>query len=508
MNPIVEISSGSLRGVREGDLAVFRGIPYARPPLGALRFRAPEPPMAWTGVRDARAAGPACLQPPDLVSSMLGFETLPASEDCLTVNVWAPAADGARRPVLVWIHGGAFVVGSGSRRLTDAAALAQRGDAVVVSCNYRLGAFGFLYLGEHGGDALGAVPNAGLLDQIAALEWVRREIGAFGGDPDRVTVFGESAGAVSVAALLALPPARGLFRRAILQSGAANLVAPAARAAGVAAAVLRELGIEPPQLAALRDVSAARLLEAQIRVIMAPPRDAGGLPFQPVVDGDVLPRDPFELVRDGGARDVAVLIGTTLDEMKLFDLMDPKARELDDDRLLRRCERTVGAARGRAAIDRYRALRSERGAATTAPDLWSALESDRLMRAPAMRLAELQAAVQPAVYAYLFTWSSPFADGALGACHALDIPFVFGTLDEPRIAPFAGDGPDAQRLAYQMQDAWIAFARGGDPNHDGLPNWPRYERTRRSTMLLGRECGVVDAPYEAERAFWDPLPSP
>ena len=502
MGPIVETSSGAVRGVHAGDVAVFQGIPYARPPLDDLRFRAPVEPAAWTGIREANAYGPACPQPQDMVGSILGFGPQSMSEDCLTVNVWTPATDGARRPVLVWIHGGAFVVGSGSRALSDATALARRGDVVVVSCNYRLGAFGFLSLAEHGGDAIGAVPNVGLLDQVAALEWVRREIGAFGGDPDAVTVFGESAGAISVAALLAMPRAEGLFRRAILQSGSANFVAPRARAAAVAEAMLRELDIAPDRLVDLRRVPAERLLEAEIRVMMAPPPNTGGLTFQPVIDGAVLPTDPFERVRDGSARAVALMIGTTLDELKLFDLMDPKARELTAAGLLRRCEHTIGPARATEAIELYSTLRGQRGASIAPPDLWSALESDRVFRVPAMRLAELQTAVQPAVYAYLFTWQSPYADGSLGACHALDIPFVFGTLDEPHIVPFAGTTPAAHRLGEQMQDAWVAFARHGDPSHPGLPPWPRYEATRRATMLLGRECGVIDAPYEDERRFW------
>jgi len=507
MSLIVETSHGPVCGVREGALAVFRGIPYARPPLGERRFRAPEPAPPWTEVRDASAFGPACLQPTDMVSTMLGFDGEATSEDCLTVNVWVPPADGKKRPVLVWIHGGAFVVGSGSRRLTNAAALAERGEVIVVSCNYRLGAFGFLFLGEHDGGVSGAVPNVGLLDQIAALRWVQREIAAFGGDPDNVTVFGESAGAIGVACLLALPHARGLFRRAILQSGSANLVAPPARAARVADSLLQRLGIAPGRVADLRRVPAEHLLEAQLRVMMEPPEGVGGLPFQPVIDGDILARDPFELIRAGSARDIPLVIGTTLDEMKLFDLLDPRVRELDANGLLRRCERTIGAAHAARAIELYSALRQQRGSAASPADLWSALESDRVMRAPAMRLAELQVAVQPAVYTYLFTWQSPYLNGALGACHALDIPFVFGTFEEPRVVPFSGDGPDARHLSHQMQDAWVAFARHGDPGHDALPPWPRYEPTRRATMLLGPECAVVERPYEEERAFWETLGS-
>ncbi len=497
----VEISTGALRGLRADDGAVvFRGIPYARPPVGELRFRPPEPPAPWADVHDAAAFGAACPQSVDFVSTLLGLEPQAQSEDCLTLNVWAPALDGRQRPVLLWIHGGAFSVGSAARELTDGAALARRGDAVVVSCNYRLGVLGFLSLAEHDGGRIGAVPNLGLLDQAAALDWVRREIAAFGGDPARVTVFGESAGAISIAALLAMPAAHGLFQGAILQSGSANFVAPTARARLVTDAVLHALGIAPGELVELRRVPADRLLQAQMQVLLAPPVD--GLIFTPVIDGTVLPRDPFAVIADGGARDVALLIGTTIDEMKLFDLMDPKADALTEAALLRRCTHTLGADRAPRAIDLYRAGRAERGASVAPCELWSAIETDRLLRVPAMRLAELQAAVQPAVYSYLFTWPSPYLDGRLGACHALDIPFVFDTLDDPHIIPFSGNGADAHQLARTMQDAWTAFARCGDPNHPGLPAWPRYAPPRRATMILGPECGVIDAPNEAERAFW------
>jgi para-nitrobenzyl esterase len=502
MSATVELSNGVVRGARAGDLDVFRGIPYAQPPVGDLRFRAPVPLERWPGIRDATAFGPACLQPTDFVGTLLGFAPQPASEDCLTLNVWTPACDGGARPVLVWIHGGAFVVASGSRELTDPTALVRRGDVVVVTLNYRLGAFGFLYLGAHGGDAIGAIPNVGLLDQIAALQWVRREIAAFGGDPTRITVFGESAGAISIATLLALPAAGGAFDAAILQSGAPNLVAPPDRAARVAGAVLSDLGIAAGELGAIRRVSAERLLAAEIRVLAAPPPDTGALPFQPAIDGAVLPDDPFVRIAAGSAGAIPLLVGTTLDEMKLFDLFEPKARALDDAGLQRRCEQVLGAERGAAAIACYRAARAERGWSTAPPELWNAIDSDRVFRAPAMRLAAIHAARGAAVYAYLFTWPSPYMGGALGACHALDIPFTFGTLDDPHILPFAGNDADAHALARRMQDAWAAFARRGDPSHAGLPQWPPYAPPRRATMVLGRECGVVDAPYEAERAFW------
>lgn len=508
MRPTVEISSGRLQGSEESGLHVFRGIPYAAAPVGARRFLPPQPVEPWAGVRDAERHGAVAVQPPDFISNLLGLEAQPMSEDCLSLNVWTPGLDAARRPVMVWVHGGAFAMGSGSRQLTDGAALARRGDVVVVSLNYRLGAFGFLHLAGLGADASLATSNLGLLDQIAALEWVQREIATCGGDPDNVTVFGESAGAISVAMLLAMPRARGLFRRAILQSGSANLAAPAERGTRVALEFLRHLDLTAADLPRLRDVPAEQLLQAQLQLMMAPPSDCGGMPFLPVIDGDTLPADPFELIAAGASRSVDVLVGTTRDEMKLFDLIDPKAATLDEAALLRRAERILpgvdarGASLAQCAVDTYREARAARGQAVDPPVLWCAIESDRVFRYPGMRLAELQVAQQAAAYAYLFTWPSPFQGGRLGSCHALEIPFVFGTTENPHVVPFAGGGAEARRLTERMQDAWIAFARCGNPQQGDLASWPRYDPPQRATMVLDRECGAVNAPYEEERRFW------
>ena len=496
MSVTVEIGSGRLRGVDAGGVLVFRGIPYAR----ADRFGAPEPADPWLGVRDATIPGPVALQNTGMLGPMLGMDLGRADESCHYLNVWTPATDAAKRPVMVWIHGGAFVIGAGSQPLYDAGQLARRGDVVVVTLNYRLGALGFLHLPE-----MGASGNLGILDQVAALEWVRDQIERFGGDPNDVTIFGESAGSMSCATLLGVPRARGLFRRAILQSGAANFTLSRDRADDVATAFLQALDLPRSEAKRLLDVPPARLLAAQEKVAAA--RTGGGrlaLPFAPVVDGAVLPRHPLAAVADGEVRDVAVLIGTTLEEIKLFSIMDGKARTLDEEALLRRCERVMPVADGeraataRRAVDVYRRAREGRGERSTPPALWCAIESDRVFRYPAMRLAELQRAHQPRVHAYLFTWRSPLLDGALGACHALDLPFVFGTLVDPRLVMFAGSGPEADALSTRMQDAWLAFARHGTPGAD----WPAYDTARRATMMFGTECGVADAPYEPERAFW------
>ena len=552
---------------------MFRGLPFARPPVGPLRFRPPEPAEPWSGVRDAARFGPSASQNGALVGPLMSLGISRTGEDCLYLNVWTPAADRGRRPVLVWIHGGAFVLGSGSQMLYDGATLARRGDVVVVTVNYRLGALGFLRLRDRFGERLPASGNEGRLDQVAALEWVRDEIAAFGGDPGSVTIFGESAGAMSCATLLGMPRARGLFHRAILQSGAANYLWPRATASRIADQVLTDLAVASPE--DLRAAAPARLLAAQRRLFMdlmlgehhvlgtlspAGQRMAGavflglalarrrfggvtapvarglldllrrrgrrrrapaapemaalralrtqGLPFQPVIDGDVIPRQPLAAIRDGEAHAIPLLIGTNLDEARLFAPLDPEATTLDEAELLARCREAIpgGTDAARRAIAVYRDARAARGERVEPGDLWFAIESDRTMRYPAMRLAALQAAHQPETYAYLFTWPSPAMGGLFGACHALELPFLFGTLEHPLIRPFTGKGPAAHVLAGQIQDAWIAFARTGRPAHAGIGDWPAYDTAHRRTMILDRQCRVEPAPRDAERRFWESLP--
>jgi para-nitrobenzyl esterase len=573
MDVLVETRRGRVRGLAEGGLAVFRGIPYARPPIGARRFAPPEPPESWTSTRDATRFGPSASQNGALIGPIMSLGIGRTSEDCLYLNVWTPAADRRRRPVLVWIHGGAFVLGAGSQMLYDGAALARRGDVVVVTINYRLGAFGFLRLRDRFGQRLPAGGNEGLLDQLAALAWVRDEIEAFGGDPGEVTIFGESAGAMSCATLVGLPSAHGLFHRAILQSGGANFVWPREIAARLSDHVLDELGVESPD--ALQALGTDRILAVQRRFFgdlllgedhvlgglspggqrvagamflglslaqrrfgriasplsrgladilkrrgrrrargpsdaMAPLRGlrTQGLPFQPVVDGELIPGDPLAAVGAGAARHVPLLIGTNLDESKLFAPLDPEAAGLDEAGLVARCEEAIGAGRvgaggvGRRAVEVYRAARAARGERVEPGELWFAIETDRTMRHPAMTLAARQAAHQPQTYAYLFTWPSPVLGGMLGSCHALELPFVFGTLEHRLLRPLVGRGPEAVALAERIQDAWIAFARTGRPAHPGIGDWPGYDGGQRRTMILDRRCRVEPAPREPELSFW------
>jgi para-nitrobenzyl esterase len=410
---------------------------------------------------------------------------------------------------MVWIHGGSFTSGTAGSPIYDGSSLARRGDVVVVTINYRLGALGFLAL-HRLEEEEGVFGNLGLLDQIAALEWVREHVSRFGGDPARVTVFGESAGAMSAGALLATPRARGLFRRALLQSGAAENVSSREEGARVGACLVEELGLADPDPERLRSVPVADLLAAQQRTVAGMWRQVSGLTFQPVVDGVVIPGRPMERIRSGCAAGVSLLIGSNRDEYKLWNLADPKAAQLDRARLLRRCRHNIpgegedGISHAERAIETYARLR-EGKTSVAPPDLWTAIETDRLIRIPALRLADAQRAHQRQTYVYLFDWASPAMEGALGSCHGLDIPFVFGTLRHPGVSAFAGGGPAAERLSSLIQDAWLAFARTGDPSHPQLGAWLSYDPETRPTQLLGAECELALAPFEEERRFWEDL---
>jgi para-nitrobenzyl esterase len=508
---VVETRSGRVRGTQTEGIEVFRGIPYARAPVGRLRLRPPLPPEPWTGIREATQPGPCAPQNASMVGALLGLPATEASEDCLTLNVWTPAAgDGQRRPVLVWIHGGGFVFGSGSQAPYDGARLAALGDVVVVTLNYRLGALGFLALPSLADEEGGVCGNFGLLDQIAALHWVRDHAAVFGGDPDQVTIFGESAGGMSVGTLLGTPAARGLFRGAIAQSGAAHNVSTPEQGERVAYALMKELGLSLTDVESLRAVPVSEILAAQQRIIGSLLGSGGGLPFQPVVDGRVLPRQPLEAIADGEASGVSLLIGTNRDEWRLFALADTKLRTLDEARLVRRLERAVpgrdamGRSHAERALEVYRRARGP-GQETSPIALWNAIEGDRVFGVPAARLADAQNAHAPGVYSYLFTWESPVLGGALGACHGLDVPFVFGTAMLPALRAFVGEGPEVAQLCARIQGAWIAFAHGGSPGHEGLPDWPRYDPALRPTLLLGGACSLAKAPGDEELQFWDGL---
>ncbi|MBV8160975.1 MAG: carboxylesterase/lipase family protein [Acidimicrobiia bacterium] len=491
---IVETTHGSVQGRVKDGICDFRGIPYAAPPVGELRFRPPQPARPWTGVRDATRFGPMAPQNQGAMERLLGAPPQAMDEDCLTLNIWTPACDDARRPVMVWIHGGAFLFGTGATPWYNGRSFA-RDDVVLVTINYRLGAFGFLHIDGQG--------NNGILDQVAALEWVRDNIAVFGGDPGNVTAFGESAGAMSVGTLLGLPAAKGLFVKAIPESGAAHGARPAEQAERVTTTFLAELGVEPgpDAVEGLRALPTQSLLDAQANVVER--QLAGGLAFTPVIDGVVLPERPIEAIGKGQASGVSVLTGTTRDEWRLFTMLDPGVSQLDDDAVARRVAAFVtDKSRAGAVVAHYRQSRPD---ASTA-DLWGELGTDAVFRLPAIRLAEAQSALGNDVYMYRFDYATPVFGGVLGSCHALEIPFVFDSLGGTGVELFVGPVSDEMReLAARIHAAWVAFGRTGHPAAPGLPEWPRYTADRRATMLLDFEPRVVDDPGAAERAAWDGL---
>ncbi len=492
MDAIVETPLGRVRGSEDAGVLRCLGIPYAAPPVGALRFAPPAPATPWRGVRDAVAFGPAPLQPVDGLSQRLGLLGDHAqNEDCLTLNVFAPAAPARTlRPVLVWIHGGAFQTGTAAGPVYDGARLARRGDVVVVTLNYRVGALGFLHTG------LAGTANLGLQDQLAALRFVRDAIAGFGGDPHLVTVFGESAGAGSIACLLAMPAARGLFGRAIVQSAAPENVLSADDGSERARILLEKLGGTASDPDGLRSLPGERILAAQAACAEPGPRRIGMF-FAPVVDGEVLPEAPLTAIASGAARHVELIIGTTADEMRLFTLV-PGLGEIPEAALPHLvASRLPGPAEtALARAERLLALYPE---AKTGADRFFAVETDASLFVPATRLAEAQARHQPRTFMYRFNWRSPLAEGSLGACHALDVPFALGTFELPAVRDFAGSGPGAARVAAAMMDAWLAFARSGDPSHPGIPRWPRYAPPERRTLELADPCRVLEAPDEARR---------
>ncbi len=494
---VVAVEGGAVRGREDAGVWSFLGVPYAAAPVGPRRWRPPERPEPWSGVRPVTEAGP--IAPQAAVGPQIPGDPAVQSEDALHLSVWTPGLDDRRRPVMVWVHGGGFTSGTAGSLLYRGDDLARRGDVVVVAVNYRLGALGFLAhpaLAPAGGEVFA---NWGLLDQIAALRWVRDHIASFGGDPGNVTLFGESAGGMSVSALLAVPAARGLFRRAVVQSGP-PYTHDVARAAAAATSLAGALGLEEVSRDALVEVPAADLVGAvaAIQDRRAAPGELP-LPLLPTVDGRVLPAEPRRAVAGGAAAGVELMIGTNRDEVTFFSLGDEGAARMDEEALLRRVRAMAPATQPEELVATYRLARSGRSEPVTPRDVWVSAATDVVFRWPSLRLAAAHRRHGPA-HVYLFSWETPALGGVLGACHALEIPFVFGTFRHPAVAAFSGDGPPAEALSLAMQEAWLAFARTGDPSNHRTGAWPRWDPRHRATMVFGPTVGIEHGPRDEELA--------
>ncbi|MDT3426882.1 para-nitrobenzyl esterase [Paenibacillus forsythiae] len=477
--PVAETIYGKVRGLQDQGVNVWRGIPFAAPPAGELRFAAPRPHAGWTGVREAFAYGPVSHQPPDRKGNRFEGETPVHDEDCLYLNVWAPA--GAESlPVMVWIHGGTFLTGAGSQPLFDGAALALSGNVVVVSVNYRLGPFGFLHVAPLGH---GFASNAGLLDQIAALEWTRGNIAGFGGDPRRITVFGESAGSMSIAALLAMPAARGLLAGAIMQSGASQAFRPE-QGEAVALGLLAELGLDRANAGKLRELPAAAIMEAAGRLADRLTGGSPGMIFQPVVDPQTLPEEPLRAAANGSAAGIPLLIGTNRHEGHYFFRESTPVPAIGES--LKALQQALGTPDLSGLAPHY-------------PASWeghAGIMTDLFFWRSAVAFAESQLEHGP-VWMYRFDWGVEDHPLLSRAVHTAEVPYVFGNMGHLRRLGIAIT-PAMESLSQAMRNAWAAFAHGGSPGTGELP-WPEYGTSERATLIFDETSCVVKDPEPEKR---------
>lgn len=508
MDETVSTVQGEVRGLVQADFTQFRGIPYAKPPIGSRRFRKPQVMDAWKGIRDAKRFPASSIQdvgPMNPVGNV--------SEDCLYLNLWTPAADSKKRPVMVWVHGGSFVSGSASMPQYSGESLCRRGDVLVVNINYRLGILGFAYLKEEYGDRVDM--NLGLWDQLAALEWIYENIVKFGGDPDNVTLFGESAGAACIAALLTSPKIKGLVKNAIIQSGSPDYVLQAQEAERLRALCWPLLELKENE--DIWNIPAERFLKAQrfcLKQLVQRgdydvPMPLFGMSLVPVFGDDLLPVSPLEYYAEKGIDGVNILIGTMADEWALF-LKVPqggggsteKYKNLDKAGLKKLFERSL-PGRSEEALFHYLEKRQDLNETSEdyserLLDLYGDFESDKAFGVPSVRIAEYQSGFHHAVFHYLCTWDK----GSFGAAHAAELPLIFGDVDSGIGRIFTGGGEEAAQLSVLMQDAWIAFARTGRPATPALGSWPAYESDRRVTMELGARCGLRENLRAQEYVFW------
>ena len=482
---VAETAFGKIRGTDVEGIKTFKGVPYGASTAGKNRFMPPVDPANWTGVRDALAYGPSAPQTDP------GSQRTTESEDCLVLNIWTPAVnDGKKRPVMFWCHGGGFSSGSGSSPGTDGTNLARRGDVVVISINHRLNVLGFTYLEEFGGPDFAQSGDVGMLDIVHALQWVRRNLERFGGDPNMVTIFGQSGGGRKVGTLLAMPSAKGLFHRAIIESGPTISLVERNQATRVASELLSKLGLNKSQVRELQNLPVERVMSAYFAVTRSMNVDQMTMGFSPTVDGKAVAQHPFAPTASNVSASVPLMLGSTRTELTTSS--DAAAFSLNDEGLSKRIHDLLGDPAGHV-IDVYR--KANPGA--TPSDLYFLIASDNRYGAPVMKIAERRAALQKGpVYLYYFCWETPLDGGRYKSPHTIEIPFAFDNIKTNRMT---SDSPDAPALADKVSSAWIAFARTGNPNTPKLPPWPAFNSKDRATMVFNNQSKVENDPLREQR---------
>ena len=494
---IINTKIGKIQGYIEEGVQIFKGIPYAEPPIGELRLNAPILKKPWNGVLEAVEYRPVAPQPPPYQPL---FPPPPQSEaDCLNLNIWTPSCDNKRRPVMVWIHGGSHIYGSGN--LLKGRELSRKGDVVLVSINYRLGALGNLYFP-------GAPSNIGQLDQIAALTWVRDNIEHFGGDPNNVTIFGESAGATSVCTLLAMPKAKKLFRRAVSQSGA---VTPDGFEFSVrkttAEMILAELNLSLQDLEEFRSLPVENIINAMIKAQEKAFITQTRMDFRPYIDGESLPKHPIKAVEEGYAKDVELIVGTNLEEWKFWRVFEPEFEKHDSSEYMRRIDALLKSAgedvkKTDSLIKMYKKSREENNLSINLAEIYEACMTDSIFRIPSIKIADAQSKHQKNTFMYLFNWKTPYENGRYGAMHALEIAFVFGSFWEDHLFTFPKRTSETEMLSNKMSNYWISFARIGNPNFNSALRWPSYDIKNRKTMIFDNNIEILEDPLNLERKMW------
>ena len=503
---VINTVFGKVQGYKYKDITIFKGLPYAMPPIGDLRFSPPEPLKSWNGILKAYKVGPYAPQGYTLLEENFGKCEFQSENNCLNLNIWAPCSFDQKKPVMIYIHGGSFIFGGNADKWfgIDGMQLALNGNIVVVTLNYRLGAFGFLYVPDK-------VVNIGILDQIAALKWIKENIESFGGDPENITIFGESAGGLSVEILISNFSQKGLFNKAIIQSAPILDTKPAIRSTE---ALFKEFGVAFGDIESLRKLSSKKIIKVQNKIIAKWVQEDTNeiMDFRPSIDGKIIRDYPFKALKQGSGKNIDIIIGTNQNECNLWTVQNPLMQNLDWDGLVKVLSTRLNKfgngefvgkeETSKRLIQEYKNIQKEKYKMRPI-DIYNLIDTDFTFRIPAVRFCELQCLHNEKAYQYVFNWPSPALNGEYGACHILELPYVFGTLDNTGVEWFFGSGKEAETVSSNMMQSWVKFAYNGNPNHNNIPNWAPYNETERCVMMIDNPFQLIKDHYKKILPLWE-----